>query len=190
MQPIFTTHAGEYLVGSYIEQNLKDANGDRVNVWVPSKDTGIDLLVTDKANQCTTSVQVKFSKDFLATDRNKQIYKHKLKACGWWKLNREQVRKSEADYWVFVLPAFEEKTVQYVIITPQELVQRLDVIHPDGAMVHLYLWVSKDGRCWETRTLSREQVNALVSEDGHVPCEAMDLSAFLNAWPVLVQSWR
>src|SRR5690554_1866372 len=45
MQPLFTIHAGEYLVGSHIEQHLRDPNGDKVNVWVPSKDTGIDLLV-------------------------------------------------------------------------------------------------------------------------------------------------
>src|SRR5690554_7689567 len=67
MQPLFTIHAGEYLVGSHIEQHLRDPNGDKVNVWVPSKDTGIDLLVTDKTNKKTTSLQVKFSKDFLLT---------------------------------------------------------------------------------------------------------------------------
>ena len=51
MQPLFTIHAGEYLVGSHIEQHLRDPNGDKVNVWVPSKDTGIDLLVADKTNK-------------------------------------------------------------------------------------------------------------------------------------------
>jgi hypothetical protein len=36
MKPIFTIHAGEYLVGSYIEEHYK-----YFNVWIPSKDTGI-----------------------------------------------------------------------------------------------------------------------------------------------------
>ena len=58
MQPLFTIHAGEYLVGSHIEQRLQDPNGDEVNVWVSSKDTGIDLFVTDKTNKNTTSPSV------------------------------------------------------------------------------------------------------------------------------------
>ncbi len=41
MKPIFTIHAGEFLVGSYIEQNFKNWN-----LWVPSGDTGIDILVS------------------------------------------------------------------------------------------------------------------------------------------------
>lgn len=61
MQPLFTIHAGEYLVGSHIEQHLRDPNGDNVNVWVPSKDTGVDVLVTDKTNKKTTSLQVKLA---------------------------------------------------------------------------------------------------------------------------------
>ena len=77
-------------------------NGDKVNVWVPSKDTGIDLLVTDKTNKNTTSLQVKFSKDFLLT-HGRPEYRDKLLSCGWWTLNREKIRKSSADYWVFVL---------------------------------------------------------------------------------------
>jgi len=36
MKPLFTIHGGEYLVGCHIEQKFK-----RVNVWVPSRDTGV-----------------------------------------------------------------------------------------------------------------------------------------------------
>ena len=43
-----------------IEENFK-----HLNVWLPSKDTGVDILVTDKANRRTLSMQVKFSKDSL-----------------------------------------------------------------------------------------------------------------------------
>ena len=46
MRPIFTIHAGEYLVANYIEQHYGKAQG--VRVGVPSKDDGIDLLVTSK----------------------------------------------------------------------------------------------------------------------------------------------
>jgi len=33
MQPIFTIYAGEYLVGSHIEQQLKDGSG-KFNLWI------------------------------------------------------------------------------------------------------------------------------------------------------------
>src|SRR5690606_37054420 len=132
MQPLFTIHAGEYLVGSHIEQHLRDPNGDKVNVWVPSKDTGIDLLVTDKTNKKTTSLQVKFSKDFLLT-HGRPEYRDKLLSCGWWTLDREKIRKSPADYWVFVRQSY------------------LWVTKGKGA----------GQQCWETRGLKKAQTDAL-----------------------------
>ncbi len=51
MKPIFTIHAGEYLFGSYIEKNFKN-----LNVWVPTKDTGIDFLVSDASNKKTITL--------------------------------------------------------------------------------------------------------------------------------------
>jgi hypothetical protein len=48
MRPIFTIHAGEFLVGQDLEAMGK-------KVWIPSKDDGVDLLVTDKANTKATS---------------------------------------------------------------------------------------------------------------------------------------
>lgn len=62
MQPLFTVHAGEFLVGEFIERNFRNTY-----LWVPSKDTGIDLLVTDKKCQQPVSLQVKYSRDYLAT---------------------------------------------------------------------------------------------------------------------------
>jgi hypothetical protein len=148
MQPLFTIHAGEYLVGSHLEQELTDPNGDEINVWVPSKDTGIDFLVTDKKNKKTTSLQVKFSKDFLIT-HGRSEYQEKLISCGWWTLNREKIRNSPADYWIFVLHTFNAKNMQYVILTPQQLIERLDLIHPTAKSLQTYLWVSgnSDNKC-------------------------------------------
>ena len=62
MKPLFTIHAGEFLVASYIEQRFKD-----YLVWLPSRDLGVDLRLTDKACKRAVSIQVKFSRDFLAT---------------------------------------------------------------------------------------------------------------------------
>jgi len=60
LKPMFTVHEGEFLVGDYINRNL----GKKHEVWVPTKDTGVDLLVTSKVRgrrpvglQCHGSLQ-------------------------------------------------------------------------------------------------------------------------------------
>lgn len=80
MRPIFSVHAGEYLVGTHIEENYKN-----LNVWIPAKDTGIDLLLTDKTNRKTLSIQVKFSKDFLGSlgKTTSEAVATKVKSGGW-----------------------------------------------------------------------------------------------------------
>ncbi|NWO07482.1 MAG: hypothetical protein HLX50_17860 [Alteromonadaceae bacterium] len=190
MQPLFTIHAGEYLVGFHIEQHLRDPHGDKVNVWVPSKDTGIDLLVTDKTNKKTASLQVKFSKDFLAIDANKRRYDDHLVACGWWKFSRQKLLNSPADYWVFVLPPFKNAPVQYVVIGREDLHRKVTTIHHGDPLVHLYLWVSADGHCWEVRGLGQEAQTRLVCEGRGEELEAeRDFSGCLNNWGVIFGGW-
>ena len=58
MRPIFTIHAGEYLVATEIERAFP-----KLQIWIPSRDTGVDLLVTDRLQTKVASLQVKFSKD-------------------------------------------------------------------------------------------------------------------------------
>ena len=77
MKSLFTIHAGEYLVGSYVEKRL-----GHVEVWLPSKDTGIDLLLTNRRKSKTASLQVKFSKDFLASDMSSD-FQQDLLSCEW-----------------------------------------------------------------------------------------------------------
>jgi predicted helicase len=76
VKTLFTIHAGEYLVGEHLERKYK-----RVNLWLPSKDTGIDLLVTDSENEKSVSLQVKFSRDYLSTHMHTK-FRHDLRACG------------------------------------------------------------------------------------------------------------
>ena len=101
MKPLFTIHAGEYLVASHIEQHFR-----RVNVWIPSKDTGVDLLVSDFSSRRTASLQVKFSKDFLFTTMQ-PVFRDEdslLRACGWWTINREKLGKApKTRGWAFAL---------------------------------------------------------------------------------------
>jgi hypothetical protein len=178
MKPIFSVHAGEYLTGSHIEKKFR-----HVNLWVPAKDTGIDLLVSDRTNRQNVSLQVKFSKDFLIAHMQKQgpEFQSKLRACGWWTLNSEKVRRSHADYWVFVLQGFANTSVDYVVIPPQELSRRLDGIHRGRQKLwQVYLWVTKSERCWETRDLSKDD-RLLIAGDKFSESNR-DFSKYLNAW--------
>jgi hypothetical protein len=174
MRPIFTLHAGELLVGDYIEQKFR-----RVTLWVPSRDTGVDLLVTNAGNKQAVALQVKFSRDFLPTHMAPAFQKP-LRACGWWSLNRDKVAKSAADYWVFVLVGFERRSMDFVIIEPSELLRRLKAIWRGGKTIQSYLWVTETNRCWESRGLKRQDQIAIA--EGRYSNADRDFSAYLNNW--------
>jgi hypothetical protein len=176
MKPLFTIHAGEYLVGSHIEENFKDWY-----VWIPSKDTGIDLLVSNSDNSKTTSIQVKYSKDFTVTSR-KPSHQSKLVSCGWWTLNRQKLKDSSADLWVFALHSFNQKNLQYVIIPPRELYKRLKLLRPEAEKFQTYLWVTTTGMCWETRGLKMQDQDAIVNDDTLKIAKVRNFSHFLNNW--------
>ena len=173
MKPIFTVHAGEYLVASFIEEKFKN-----YNVWIPSKDTGIDLLITNFTNKKTISVQVKFSKDW--TTHTTETLQHGLKSCGWWVLNRDKLSKSPADFWIFVLYGLSQESMQYVIIRPKELLKKLTSIHGGIKMIQTYLWVTTKDKCWETRGLKKEE-QILVANHSYLN-KSRDFKEYLNNW--------
>jgi hypothetical protein len=174
MKPLFTIHAGEYLVGAYLERQFK-----RANVWIPLRDTGVDLLISDRRNRRTISLQVKFSKDFLVTHMA-PVFQQQLRACGWWTLNRKKLEQSPADYWVFVLQGFASRSVDFVVVPRRELAARLSAIHGRSSSIQSYIWVTENKQCWETRGLSKgEQLSVAHGEYEHVD---RNLSSFLNNW--------
>jgi hypothetical protein len=174
MKPLFTIHAGEYLVGSYLEQRFK-----QVRLWVPTRDTGIDLLVSDRLNRRGVSLQVKFSRDFLPTHLGPAFQKD-LRACGWWTINRAKLRTSLADYWVFVLQGFSNRSVDYVVIPRRELWTRLRTIQRGARVIQTYLWVTESDRCWETRGLKR--CDQLLIAQGRFEDKQRNLTTWLNNW--------
>ena len=175
MTPLFTVHAGEYLVGSYIE-----AHYPKWNVWVPSKDTGVDLLVTNARNTRAVSLQVKFSKDFNPTN-HPMLLQDKLMAAGWWTHQDRKIKDSPADFWVFVLPSLSEQRTSFIILTPAELRRRFKSIHgKTGKLIQSYLWVTKSGRCWEGRGLKNAD-RELIAID-RFSHKRRDFTQFLNGW--------
>jgi hypothetical protein len=180
MKPLFTIHAGEFLVGGEIEHKCPN-----VNVWVPAKDIGVALLVTDASNERAISLQVKFSRDYVVathTTHMQDEFSHtKLRASGWWTVTRQQIKKSPAKYWVFVLAGFVNRTTDCIIIEPRELLKRLDGIHqgkPDK--FQCYFSVTNGKRCWDIRGLKKQALR-LVAE-GTSKEEAREFTTHLNNW--------
>jgi len=179
MKPISSIHAGEYLVGTHIEENYKN-----LNLWLPSKDSGTDLLVTDQTNSKTVSLQVKFSKDFLGSLGNSlsEVVATKVKSGGWWTFKREKIRDSRADLWILVLYRFSRRDYDLLVIKPAELLRRYDQLNRTG-IIQSYVWVTASGKCWETRGLDKRQQIELANDE--FVDSARDLSAYLNNWNVL-----
>lgn len=168
-------------MGSEIERRIRYAA-----VWVPSKDTGIDLLVTSARTNRPVSLQVKYSRDYSMQEAG-------LVAFGWWTLNRERVRQSKADLWVFVLLPFEprrgleRRAIQYVIVPPGDLAERLRQLHGRKKRLDTYLAVTPRRKCWEARGLTvREKALVAAGQDAHIH-KARDFTRYLNAWWLLTQ---
>jgi hypothetical protein len=179
LKPIFTIHAGEYLVGSHIEESYKKAR-----VWLPSKDTGIDLLVTNDQIDRTASIQVKFSKDFLGNKRGASaLLQTKIKAGGWWTFNYEKIRNSPADLWVLVLYRFSYRDFDFVIIEPSYLLELYNRLGRRSGTIQSYVWVTESGKCWETRGLNKTAQESIAIETFNDPNR--NLSKFLNNWQPL-----
>lgn len=179
MKPLFTIHAGEFLVGCEIERKFR-----HVNVWVPAKDTGVDLLVTSKNNKTAVSLQVKFSRDYVVTHERDEKFRKVLRSSGWWTPTRQQIGKSSADYWIFVLLGFANRSTDFIIIEPDELQRRLDVVHgKDGKgpeKIQSYLSVTKKGMCWETRNVTPS--DRLLIAEGKFENKARNFTQYLNNW--------
>jgi hypothetical protein len=137
-------------------------------VRVPGRDTGVDLLVTDRRRRRTVALQVKYSKDFLVTSRPGRFgpaYQKQLRACGWWTVDRDKLHHSPADYWVLVVQGFAARSEDYVIVPPLELWRRLRHRTPSKRKVHVFLWVTEGNQCWDTRALSRDDEHRILSSD-------------------------
>ena len=136
MKPIFTIHAGKYLVGAEIEKRFKKSR-----VWMPTKDTGIDLLVTNSGCKRPVSLQVKFSKDFHG-NRKKTPATQRLKSGGWWNFDKTKIANSPADYWVLVLYQFQTRQHDFIVIRPKKLLEIYNSISNSPSRIQSYVWVT------------------------------------------------
>jgi len=173
MKPLFTIHEGEFLVGDYISRNF----ARKYDVWVPTKDSGVDLLVTRKGhNGKPVGLQVKFSRSF---DIHKDFSRDVL-ATSWYTLDPKKIRRSEAQLWVFVFMTLRHERYFVLIPTP-ELRRRI----PRGCRSkwNLYLWAYARGACYQVRDLNLAGRLNAVRRGVQDPYQ--DFSMYFEAWRLL-----
>ena len=179
MHPIFTIHAGEYLVGNELEKRFSNCE-----VWVPSKDSGTDLLITKKKDRSkNVGIQVKFSKDFLPDQKG--LFQENLLAMGWWTLDFKKIETSSADLWILAPYSFKEKKIHFVIIEPKELLRKLVAIHGNQKKAHVYLWVTSMHKCFESRGLKKSEADEIFSNATVTFGVERDFTQYLDNWQLL-----
>lgn len=152
MKPIFTIHEGAFLVGDHINRKF----GRKYNVWAPTKDSGVDLLVTRKSGGGRpVALQVKFSRSF---EIHAELTRHVL-ATSCYSLNPKKVRQSHAHLWVFVFMTLRHE--RYFVLLPTVELRKL-VPRSCGPNWWLYLWAYANGSCYQVRDLNLEgRMNAV-----------------------------
>lgn len=179
MRPMFTIHAGEYLVGLHVQKHLK------LNAWIPAKDTGIDLLVTDPDNHHSVSLQVKYGKDFLPEEKIPEL-RENFRCLSWFTLNRTKLNASPAEFWVFVLHGFKSEAPDFIVIPATELQRRMAELHESGSdVLQCYLSSTESGQCWETRGLGKKDKLEIVCGTYRNPLR--DFTRYMNedGWTAL-----
>ena len=175
MTPIFTVHAGEYLVGTHRERIFPGCR-----VWIPSKDSGIDLLLTDTLCLRTVSLQVKYSRDYVDSSRSPADPAFlSVTRNSFITVKREKLVKSPARYWVIVLHSFTVKSPRFLVITPRELLKRIESHHGRRDSYILYFNIVGENKCWEMRAPRAEMKAAL---DAKTISRSRDFSDLLDDW--------
>lgn len=180
MKPIFTIHAGEFLVGESLEKLSIDNN--KLRIWIPSKDTGIDLLVSNYEMSQFTSIQVKYSRDFNETN-NKGVLKKGWKSSGWWSLKLEDIQNTKADFWIFVLYQIHNKNSDFIIIPKENLITLYNHLN-EGKSINKpfqsYITINEEKKVFETRDLKKPE-KLLIAQNTYQNSNR-DLTLFLNNW--------
>jgi len=168
MRPIYTLHGGEFLLGEKILEQFRG----KYEIWIPTKDNGVDLLLTHKRGlRKPVTIQVKSSRSYGD------------EPWGWFSLKTAKIRTSNADLWVFVIPFYTKSMKlepQFVLLPLSELKRR--VPRSSGDTWHLYLYITRKKRCFDARGWTNCDYER--ADQGEFD-RRRDYSKFLENWSVL-----
>jgi hypothetical protein len=166
----YQTHFAEDIVKDEIHKVFKN----RFNVYIPTKDNGIDILLTDKENKKNVTIQVKWSKN------HHPDYENQNDCFGWFTFKKNKLEKSIADFWVIVVPQSFTKKFKFVVVKPSELISMYKKFNIYDDVVNSYLDISGN-KVFESRGLSKierkDQINSKNNTNN--PREFVDV---LNNW--------
>ncbi|HZF00855.1 MAG TPA: hypothetical protein VE344_03065 [Methylomirabilota bacterium] len=94
-------------------------------------------------------------------------------------VKRDKLEASPARYWVIVLHSFTEKSPRFLVITPSELLKRIEVHYGHRASYICYFNIVKKTKCWDMRAPRAEMKAAL--EKGKIS-RSRDFSDRLDDW--------
>lgn len=180
MNPLFTIHAGEFVFGEHVEKKFKS-----LRLWIPTKDTGVDFLITSKDHRKVLAVQVKMSRDY-RPQFSKTEYERVLRAAGWFVFSHKALEESKADLWSLILIFHERKSKPvFINIPPKKLLEKLVDIHGEKPVYHLYPWVAQvdDGLvCIEGRGMKSSDKQMLSRGEFD---SKRDLGVYYDDWAML-----
>jgi hypothetical protein len=182
MKPFYSIDAGEFLVGSAIEKRFPS-----VSLWFPAKDSGDDFLILNRESGRYCTIQVKISRDYLATHLDEALHPH-LQCCGWFTPSRSKIERSKSDFWILGLHSYGKQRLSLLVIRPEELLQRYDRIHGRVEQLQSYFWLTADGRVFETRGLKKSDQQKIL--DGTFSDSDRDFTAALEDWKPLAKALR
>ena len=182
MKQFYSIHDGEFLVGLCINEAIKECD-----LWIPVKDRGVDILLTNKDNyNKNVSLQVKSSTDHLPTHSPEEIkFYH---SCGFWNFGQADIEKSikdpknnkkPADFWVIAIYSFFGKKTDCIVIKPTDLYKRFSKFKKAEKT---YFWITNDGKCFETRGLNKSQQKLLMEKKYNSIDPARNFTDYLNNW--------
>jgi hypothetical protein len=178
MKPLFTVHAGEFVFAENVEKRAP-----HLRLWIPTKDTGVDFLVTDRDGLSSVTVQVKMSKDYRPAFA-KTEFDGKLTAAGWFVFNHSALENSPASIWSLILVSHERKQKPiFLNIQPDVLLRSLIKVHGVRKSYHLYPWVLQSDMCIEGRGMTQSDKKDVL--DGSFDLKNRDMTAFLENWNFL-----
>jgi len=175
--PLFTVHAGEYLVGTKLESEFRGCR-----VWLPTKDTGVDLLLTSASCSKSVPLQVKYSRDYVESfPADPEL--RSIARSSFFRVDRGRIERSPAQYWIIVLHSFTSRQPRFVVVPPSDLLRLIQQHHGRRDAYSLYFCVIGDRKCWELRGLSRREIKAAL--DAGAITSSRDFSRFLDDWSTI-----
>lgn len=122
MGPLFTIRAGEYRAGSHIERTQRQ----RVRLTSLQRHRNRRPAYRfQRQNGCVTSGKVLEGLHLAAPGSPHAEDAHGQR---WWALQQQNIQKSQADFWKFVLPLFFEHKTSFILIPPGQLLGKLRLI--------------------------------------------------------------